>query len=454
MKAFEAAYLLPSLSVCLLSLFGHHYEFAWLLGLLGCALQVVQSGPRWQLHPAYLATAAEVLCVVSGIKVPFFVLVLCFIAFLVSSVLAFLLPVPKFPKVTGPFRVGYKEFFLSGKINGMTLQNNACVWYPADVPKGSKYVKAKWLVDGHLTGQGYASYGKVPLFLFNHLIDVRMRAYLNAPLSSESLDFVPLVFSHGMGGMRTAYTSICQELASYGYIVFVTEHNDGSAGVTRLPDGTVKFYTPPASADTAEQKVFRNAQVKQRVAEVRLLLQYMDDCNRKGSSSEFSGKLQMDKVSIVGHSFGAATAIEAAFDEPRFNTCTAMDPWLFPISSKVMEEGLSVPLLVINTDRFHWPTNLEALHRLQDNCKKDVRSIRIKDTHHMNQGDMAIFVERLLKLVKGVGPMRSDRALRANTDAILSFLRKELHRDASAVLREDLTVYGDDLVFEDKWVKA
>lgn len=45
---------------------------------------------------------------------------------------------------------------------------------------------------------------------------------------SEEPTFPLLIFSHGLGGSRTAYSSLCTEFASYGFVVCAVEHRDGS----------------------------------------------------------------------------------------------------------------------------------------------------------------------------------------------------------------------------------
>ncbi|KAK2747485.1 phospholipase a2 [Colletotrichum kahawae] len=44
--------------------------------------------------------------------------------------------------------------------------------------------------------------------------------------------FPVIMFSHGLGGSRLCYSTICGELASYGFIVVAVEHRDGSGART------------------------------------------------------------------------------------------------------------------------------------------------------------------------------------------------------------------------------
>ena len=77
----------------------------------------------------------------------------------------------------------------------------------------------------------------------------RTPALLNSPLiqcSSKHFfsankyitkGFPVVVFSHGLSGHFFAYSGICSDLASHGYVVAAVEHKDGSAllALKRVP---------------------------------------------------------------------------------------------------------------------------------------------------------------------------------------------------------------------------
>lgn len=54
----------------------------------------------------------------------------------------------------------------------------------------------------------------------------------DAPVNCDIGKLKTVVFSHGLGGTRFFYTTICCELASYGYVVIALEHRDDSPSMT------------------------------------------------------------------------------------------------------------------------------------------------------------------------------------------------------------------------------
>lgn len=53
--------------------------------------------------------------------------------------------------------------------------------------------------------------------------------------------FPVMVFSHGLGGMRTTYSYICADIASHGWVVAAIEHRDGSASLALTESGPVIY---------------------------------------------------------------------------------------------------------------------------------------------------------------------------------------------------------------------
>ena len=54
--------------------------------------------------------------------------------------------------------------------------------------------------------------------------DVYVPALWQAVPLQSSTPYPVIIFSHGIGGNRTTYTTMCLELASQGFVVVALEH--------------------------------------------------------------------------------------------------------------------------------------------------------------------------------------------------------------------------------------
>jgi len=83
-------------------------------------------------------------------------------------------------------------------------------------------------------------------------------------------------------------------------------------------------------------------------------------------ASVLEGRVDAARVAVMGHSFGAATALSTADKDKRPKAVVALDPWMFPLSVATMQRGLHhVPSLGICGDYFTaWQANAEALRLL------------------------------------------------------------------------------------------
>lgn len=150
-----------------------------------------------------------------------------------------------------------------------------------------------------------------------------------------------------------------------------------------------------------------------------------------------AGYLDLSNLCVGGHSFGAATAIMASQLNEKFKCCIALDPWMLPISSTMLIEAKRhVATLVINSDTFHWPSNLTSLKQLMEsitaknaeNSSKSCIVVLIRNTGHHDQSDIpSVIPQKLLGKSKTSTSLPHSFALNLNIDACHSFLNKILH---------------------------
>ncbi|KDE08220.1 hypothetical protein MVLG_01487 [Microbotryum lychnidis-dioicae p1A1 Lamole] len=277
------------------------------------------------------------------------------------------------------------------------------------------------------------------------------------PSSSSALPL--LIFSHGLAGTRTTYSQYCGELASRGYVVAAIEHRDGSGASTivNLEQGkekVVEYIQPddlifPPPYPILSQIAYRREQLVMRLREIEELIKILSRINdgegesvarqnRRAPSndpsygkqlSEWKGRLDFGKMSVVGHSFGATTTLEvlwAGSERFKFARGVALDPWLVPVEAqsktgqaklltttdstsqgpseeeqiKRSANEIKVPLLDINSEAFTmWQDQYELVRAIVENVQAPSWFMTLVGTIHPSISDVSLVFPRVVRVV-------------------------------------------------------
>ena len=357
-------------------------------------------------------------------------------------------------KTNGSFTVGCADYMWGSGSKGGFVR----LFYPSDEPDQSDSCKTKrpfWLPHREYA-VGMIKYAKLPSWLLGNafywlLGSVQLDCYWNTSLYSSSSTNEPntsdkkfpcVVFSHGLGGSRCVYSSFCLELASYGYIVAAVEHRDKSASATYyLKENPSSFQDPqwiPYHKLTENEDEFqlRNSQVHQRAKECMQTLNFLEQLNEGQppknllgavfDSPQFKDRLDLNNVSIMGHSFGGVTTIATLAKDKRFKCGIALDAWMFPLGDELYHHTVNQPLLFVNTETFHWKKNIQQIKELLNNEIVERKMVTIKGSSHLTQSDLPSVVPAAAWRLLGVNSQSLDigKVIDINRTIIATFLSK------------------------------
>ncbi|XP_068122248.1 platelet-activating factor acetylhydrolase 2, cytoplasmic-like [Hyperolius riggenbachi] len=267
-----------------------------------------------------------------------------------------------------------------------------------------------------------------------------------------------IIFSHGLGSFRGAYSSLCSELASNGFLVAAVEHRDGSACAT--------YHFSDVSAEgtsTALQEVwipfrkpqpgtrlfyFRNYQVHQRAYEcVRAASILQDiDTGRAVSNilpSDFSldclkDRIDFTRVAVMGHSFGGATALQSLMKGDLFRCAVVLDAWM-PVLEESCYPCIQRPILSINSETFQDTKSVQKMMRL-NSAGAELKYLTVRGCFHHTQTDSAFISGHLAsKLIGPPGTMDAKTCLEISVVSSLQFLRKHLDLAENGLRLENLS---------------
>ncbi|KAL7561126.1 hypothetical protein ACA910_009181 [Epithemia clementina (nom. ined.)] len=269
---------------------------------------------------------------------------LSILCILLAFKLSILFPAVELPPIRGPYHVGTVDVHVPAlsitEANGgfdCTHLLPIRILYPTlDEPTWPKYLVPTTALEYCRETMRFGA--PPPLQEYDWMLHtwrlVNSQTRRNASLAPGKDKFPVVVFSHGLGGNADIYSYQTMSLAARGNVVVVMNHMDGSGPFVRTRRGAeVRFdHVTNQISGSAVDKIRRN-QTDVRVREVLAATEAVlrldeaedawNECHDSGNELlaniiglSFVGRLEVNHITAMGHSFGGATAITAAKRRP------------------------------------------------------------------------------------------------------------------------------------------
>lgn len=431
--------------------------------LLLVIIHLVLEKYRWQMIPLYALTLVASLTSILDLTRPrkdtshhrggqITASILGLIALGIAAALPALLPVPELLPPTGPHPVGTLTLALvDPDPNRMELYSQnphdprevmVQLWYPAKPEPGNQL--APWVDHMEIFGPAIASWLELPPFFLDHVELARTNSFLEAPIADAPASFPVLLFSHGWGGFRAQNTYQAEELASHGYVIAAVQHTYGAVA-TVFPDGRLALYNPealPHDAPLAEKEPAANRLVSQWAGDLGFVLDYIGLLNHNDPAGRFTGRLDLNRVGVFGHSTGGGATIEFCAQDTRCRASLGMDIYMLPVSKEVLERGLEQPTLAMFSQAWPSENNNQLFDQFQSNMVGEMHVLTISGTDHYDFTDLPMF-SPLAPALGLKGPLPGPRTLRIIRDYTLAFFDWYLKGKATHLLERDFPEYPE-----------
>lgn len=442
------------------------------------ATQVLVEGPRWQLIPAYALGGLFFLAGLAGLarkarsasrpagrkRLPRPAAAagigLGVLGLAVSTALPAILPVFRFPAPSGPYDVGTLTYhwvdFGRPEVLTATPEDRrelmVQIWYPAEGDPSSP--RAPYIEDADVVAPALARFVRLPAFTLAHLKYVTSNAIPRAPVAGGDGGYPVLIFLEGLGGYRQMNTFQVEQLVSHGYIVAAIDQ-PYAASMVVFPDGREVAYDPrlepphrqpgydPRTAPA--HSPFADGYIPHLAQDVSFTLDQLTSVNRADPNGILTGRIDLRRAGLFGHSLGGIVGSEACLRDPRLRACLLEDAYM---TERVVQAGLTQPTMWITRDaetmRLErrrsggWSEaaiheHLTTMRAVYDSLPGDGYYVQIPGTFHVDMNDVPMLspLAQRLGLSGPIGAARAHRIINAYT---VAFFDRHLKNEPAPLL--------------------
>ena len=243
--------------------------------------------------------------------------------------------------------------------------------------------------------------------------------FAEAALDGRGAPYPLVVFSPGGNMSRHWHTALAQELTSHGYVVAVISHPH--SGMDVFPAGGLIT----SSAYWDEEVAYLNDELTDRLtSDARFVLDRLISLNEVDPGGRLAGRLDVDRIAILGHSRGGRAVRRGCAQDVRFRACVIYDNLG---SERERGAGLRQPQMVM---RPPWPEGRTGeLHRYLANNERVAYDVALEGAGHFTFSDLPLVVPE--HFPSEVDPERAHRLVSGYT---LAFLEKYLKGRPAPVL--------------------
>jgi predicted dienelactone hydrolase len=329
------------------------------------------------------------------------------------------------PTPTGPFAVGRA---LYDWVDDQTIDTLApapgtmrellgWIWYPATPGPPSE-------IDDYLPAATRAAVerqGGVLLtrYLTRDLSKVHAHSLRNAAVSPQQRFYPVVILRAGASLEVSNYSSLAEDLSSHGYLV-VGLDAPYRTRVVAFPNGRVMTRTPENNPELCIEKTGPERDqcldklLTAWTADIGFVLDQLQRLNTSDPSGKLTGRLDLARVGVFGHSFGGAQAAQFCSQDSRCKAGIDVDGSLH---GPAIRAGIHVPFMFLESGQGDFSSDAEVRQfhadiqsvydRLPANAKL---RISIRGANHFTFGDDAALLKShiVMGALHKLGILRMD----------------------------------------------
>ena len=262
------------------------------------------------------------------------------------------------PTPTGPFAVGraIQDWTDDTAVDalaptpGTKRELLVWIWYPAAGRQSlmtDDYLPARLRLKPKDAGGG-----NIWTLLTRDASKIRGHSAADPDVSPQERAYPVVIMRAGASAGVLNYSTLAEDLASHGYVVVGFDVPYRTSLVV-FPDGRVMRRTAQNNPercvvpDRAEMERCVTPVITAWTGDIAFVLERLDRLNASDSSGRFTGRLDMARVGVFGHSLGGAVAAQFCHEDSRCKAGINIDG--APHGS-VIQAGLSQPFMFLLSD--------------------------------------------------------------------------------------------------------